>query len=162
MEPNRMIDPATTSDFLAQHRIALIGASANPKSFAATIYCALRENGYDVVAVGRGVDTFAGDACYGELADVPGDIDGAIVMVRKEAAEQAVKQCVSRGVRRVWLFKGLGGPGAVSDEAVRLCRDAGVEVIPGACPLMFLEPVRGFHRFHRALRRLNGSLDRAS
>jgi hypothetical protein len=41
------------------------------------------------------------------------------------------------------------GRGAVSDEAVARCREAGVEVVAGACPFMFDEPVRGVHRLHR-------------
>jgi hypothetical protein len=61
----------------------------------------------------------------------------------------------------VWLFKGAA-PGAVSDEAVQLCRDHNIAVIPGACPLMFLEPVHGVHRVHRALRHANRSLAKAS
>ncbi len=28
---------------------------------------------------------------------------------------------------------------SVSNEAVQLCRENGVEVIPGGCPMMFLE-----------------------
>ena len=58
----------------------------------------------------------------------------------------------------MWLFKGIGGPGALSDEVVRLCEDNGIDVVAGACPLMFLEPVGWFHRLHRSARRHNGSL----
>jgi len=39
-----------------------------------------------------------------------------------------------------------------------MCRDAGIDVVAGACPLMFLDPVKGFHKFHRTLRRMNGSI----
>ena len=42
----------------------------------------------------------------------------------------------SRCAARVWLFKGLGGPGALSDEAVQLCHDNKIDVVAGACPLM--------------------------
>ena len=42
-------------------------------------------------------------------------------------------------------FTGLGA-------AIKLT-EAGVDVVPGACPLMFLEPVGWFHRVHRAARR---------
>lgn len=47
---------------------------------------------------------------------------------------------------------------------VRALTDHGIDVVAGAgaCPLMFLEPVRGAHRVHRALRRANRSLARAS
>ena len=61
----------------------------------------------------------------------------------------------------VWLFKGAG-PGAVSEEALQLCLDHGMSVVAGACPLMFLEPVRGVHKLHRSLRRLNRSVAKAA
>ena len=69
-----------------------------------------------------------------------------------------VHNCPAFQVDHIWLFKGIGGPGAVSDEAVELCRKAHVNVVEGACPLMFLEPVGVAHRVHRGLRHLNGSL----
>ena len=50
----------------------------------------------------------------------------------------------------MWLHKGIGH-GSVSAEAVGLCRLQGVRLIEGACPFMFLDPVRGVHRFHRAV-----------
>ena len=76
-------------------------------------------------------------------------------------ATAVVQQCIECGVPRVWLFQGIGGAGAVSDDAVALCRTHGVEVVAGACPLMFLEPVGAAHRFHRFMRRLNGGVGEA-
>lgn len=78
-------------------------------------------------------------------------------------------QCARRHQRlrrparpRVWLFMGLGGPGALSDEAVQLCHDKGIDVVAGACPLMFLEFVGWSHKLHRMARHLNGSLSRSA
>lgn len=65
---------------------------------------------------------------------------------------------LTRGVPRVWLFRGVGSPGAMCDEAVRACEGAGIDVVAGACPLMFLKPVAPIHQVHSALRRFNGSL----
>ena len=107
-------------------------------------------------------DVVAGDICYPDLGSVPGTIDGVIVMVSRRDSADVVRACVERGVSRVWLFQGLGGPGAVSDEAVRLCEEHGIDVVAGACPLMFLQPVGWFHKVHRAARYFSGSLARAS
>jgi len=157
-----MIDPNMVRDFLAQHRIAVVGVSAASSSFGNTIYRELRSRGYDVVAVNRSTDTAEGDPCYPDVLSVPGTLDGVIVMVKASSAEQVLRDCAERGVKRVWLFRGLGGPGALSKETEALAQELGLEVIPGACPLMFLEPVKGAHRFHRAMRRMNGSLAKAS
>ena len=79
-------------------------------------------------------------------------------MVSKDKSADVVRACAARGIANVWLFKGLGGAGAVSDEPIEVCRDNGMHVVAGACPFMFLEPVAWFHRTHRAVRHLNGSL----
>ncbi len=84
---------------------------------------------------------------------MPDPLDGVVVMVNADAAKRVVEECAARGVRRVWLHRGLGAPGASSEEAVALCREHGIEVVDGACPLMFLEPVRHIHRAHRWLTR---------
>jgi uncharacterized protein len=157
VEVSRMIDPGQATAFLASGRIAVVGASNDPKNFGRTILVALLEHGIDAVAVHPQATTVAGMACYPDLASVPNDLDGVIVMVPKELAAAVVRDSIQRGIPRVWLFRGSGA-GAVSDEAIRLCNDHGIPVIAGACPLMFLEPVRGVHKLHRSLRRVNRSL----
>jgi uncharacterized protein len=157
-----MIDPAAVNEFLSHHRIAVVGASPNPRAFGNVVFRELRAHGYDAVAVNPHHDAVGDQPCYPDLASVPGEVDGVIVMVHRAKAADVVRACASLGVRRVWLFEGLGGAGAVSDAAVGLCRLHGIDVIPGACPLMFLEPVGWFHRIHRVARRANGTLAKAS
>lgn len=157
-----MIDTTTVERFLAGHRIAVIGASDDTASFGRTIYTEMRDRGYDVVAVHPTCATVADDPCYPSLGDVPGDLDGAIVMVGRDPAIDVVNDCVEHHIPKVWLFKGIGAPGSVSDEAIRLCEANGIEVVPGACPLMFLEPVGWAHKVHRGIKHLSGSLSKAS
>ena len=151
------IDTSVVDDFLRLRRIAVVGASDRKENFGNTVYTELRDHGYDVVAVHPSATTVAGDQAFASLADVPGTVDGVLVMVHRDRAADVVRQCVDRGVRSVWLFQGIG-PSAVSDEALALCADHGIAVVPGACPLMFLEPTGLVHRVHRGMRRLNGSL----
>ena len=161
MTGRHVVDTAAAHSFLAQRRRVVVGASDDPKSFGRTIYRALRAQGTDVVAVNSQARTVDAQPCYPDLAAVPGAIDGVIVMVyRDNRAIEVVRDCVERAVPRVWLFKGLGGKGmgAVSDVVVELCHEHGIEVIAGACPLMFLEPVGWDHRVHRSIRRRKGAL----
>jgi predicted CoA-binding protein len=157
-----MIEMATVKEFLAGRRFAVVGASDDDKSFGGVVYRALRDHGYDVVPVNRSSREVAGDTCYPDLASVPGELDGVVVMVNQRAALDVVRDSAARGVHRVWLFKGAGAPGAVSDEAIQLCDELGLAAVAGACPLMFLEPVGWFHRLHRGIRRLGGSLEDAA
>lgn len=141
---------AAIDDFLACDRVAVVGVSRKDQAFANAVYRHLREGGRTMVPVHPEADTIAGDDCAPSIADLPDDIEGVLVMVNADAAVDVVQQCIDRGVPRIWLHRG-SGPGAVSDESVRRCREAGVEVVDGACPLMFAEPVGWFHRLHRAI-----------
>jgi predicted CoA-binding protein len=156
-----VIDPEVANDFLNQRRIAIVGVSEDRNNFARTVYRALRDSGREVVAVNPKCAAIDGDPCFPDLASIPGDIDGVIVMVRHDRAPDVARDVVARGIPRVWFFKGIGGEGSVSEAAVALCAAHGVTVVAGACPLMFIEPVGWFHRVHRAARRANGSLARA-
>jgi len=153
-----MLTTESVDRFLAQPRITVVGASDAKDNFGGAIYRALKAHGHDVVAVNPMAQIVDGDPCYPDLASVPGTLGGVLVMVRAAEAVGVVRECLASQVRDIWLFKGFGGPGAVSDEAIQLCREAGVNAVEGACPLMFLEPVGVAHRIHRGLRRLNGSL----
>jgi predicted CoA-binding protein len=157
-----MLDQATIDRFLAGERIAVVGASDERSSFGRTVYEALRDHGYEVVAVHPSAPTVSGDVAYPDLASVPGRLDGAIVMVGPDRSPAIVRAAALAHVPRVWLFQGLGAKGAASPDAVHLAMDLGLEVVPGACPLMFLEPVGFGHRVHRMIRHANGSFPRTA
>ena len=156
------IDPTAATGFFRLESIALVGASDDKKHFGNAVFHELERHGVHAIPVNPTEATVGGRTCHPSVADVPGQLDGVIVMVNKETAVQVVKECIGRGVTHVWLFKGLAGDGALSDEAVALCHENGIEVIPGACPMMFLEPVQGFHRFHRGMRRVRGAMGHAA
>ena len=156
------VDAAAASTFLRSGRLAVVGASDARDSFGRTVYEELRAHGIDVVPVHPAGGTVAGDPCHPSLLEVPGQVDGAIVMVAAPASVEVVRQVAERGIPRVWLFKGVGGAGASSPQAVDAAVELGLEVVPGACPLMFLEPTGLVHRFHRAVRRARGQLTVAS
>ena len=139
---------AAIDRFLALSHIALVGASRDPKDFSHAVAKQLRDGGRAVHLVNPDTDTIEGEISYRSIADVPDPLGGALIMVPPEAAANAVREAIDRGVISVWLHRGAG-TGSVSVEAVAVCRDAKVDVVDGACPLMFTEPVAWFHRTHR-------------
>lgn len=147
-----MPDRQTIEDFLDQKHVAFVGVSRDSKQFANAVYRRLRDGGrvlYPVNPAAEGAP-LEGDTSYPSLAEVPDPVDGVLIMVPAPLAAGAVQQAVDRGIPRVWLHRGVG-PGSVTPGAVALCREYGIAVVDGACPLMFDEPVRGIHRFHRLL-----------
>ena len=142
----------TIDEFLSRQHLAFVGVSRDPKQFANAVYRRLRDDGRVMYPVNRAEEasTIEGDAAFRRLADVPDPVEGVVIMVPREAEVDLVRQAVARGIPRVWLHRGAW-QAPVSEEAVRLCREAGVAVVDGACPLMFDEPVGGIHRAHRGL-----------
>lgn len=140
---------ADIDDFMAQRRLAVVGVSRNPKKFSNTVFKRLVQDGKTVYAVNSEADTVEGTRCYHSLRELPEPVDGVVVLVKAERAADVVQDAIDAGVKRVWLQRGAG-PGSVSPDAVRLCKEHGVECVDGACVLMWEEPVRGGHRLHRA------------
>lgn len=154
-----MATRAAIDEFLAQDRLALVGLSRDAKSFSHAVYRELVDHGYDITPVNRWADAIVGEPCVRTIADLPDGIGGVIVMVRSAQAAQVVQECADRGITRVWLHKGVGAS-SVSDEAIALCRDRGIAVIDGACPLMFVPHPGLVHRIHRGELHLTGRLPR--
>ena len=143
-----MKTPPSVETFLAGRRIAVVGVSRNRAEAANGIYRRLRELGYEVFAVNPNAGELEGDRAYPDVAALPEAVDGAVVLVPPEAAEGVVAACAQKGIRRVWLHRSFG-PGSVSDAAVALGKELGVEVLAGGCPMMFAEPVDLGHRCMR-------------
>lgn len=152
-----MVSISVIDDFLAQQRLAFVGASHDPKEFSAAVYRELKRHGYELSPVNPHAEEVDGDRCYPSVRDLPPGIDGAIVMVPPAASEAVVQECIDAGIPRIWLHQGAG-PSAATPEAVALCRDHGIEVVDGACPMMFFDDATWFHRLHRWGREKTGHL----
>jgi len=157
-EVSAMTQLAAIERFLSGRRLALVGVSAQPEDFSRLVLQELQRHGYDVVAVNPKLDALDGTRAYGRVQDVPGPLDGAILMTSPRVTSDVVRDCAAAQVPRVWMHRGAGR-GAVSDEAVRFCEDHGIEVIAGECPMMFLSGAEP-HATHAALRCTFGSYPR--
>jgi predicted CoA-binding protein len=150
--------PQAVSEFLSGKRIAVIGVSRSSDQPANLIYRTLRSRGYEVFAVNpAAADTVEGDPCYRDVDALPKPIDGAVIVTPASAAAEVVKACAKAGIPRVWLHRSFG-EGSVSDEAARVGREHGVQVLVGGCPMMYSEPVDFGHRCMRWVLGFGGRL----
>lgn len=146
------------NDFLGQKRIAVAGVSRGGKEAANLIYRKLRDHGYRVYPVNPRAEEVEGDRCYPDLRSVPESLDGVVVATPPAAARDLARECAELGIPRIWMHRSFG-EGSVSEEAARYCREKGITVIPGACPMMYLEPDIG-HRCMRWVLGVAGKLPR--
>ncbi len=69
------------------------------------------------------------------------------MLTNPRVTEQMVQQCVTLGIKHVWMHCLMGtkpglskGNTSVSPSAVEMCKANGIVVIPGTCPAQFLKP----------------------
>ena len=144
-------------EFLSHRRIAVAGVSRATQDAANAIYKRMRQLGFEVFPVNPHADVVEGDRCYHSVAAVPGPIEGVVIVTPPSAAADVVAQCAAAGVPRVWIHRSIGG-GSLSAEAVTACEKAGIAVLAGGCPMMFMEPVDFGHRCMRAFFTWTGKL----
>jgi predicted CoA-binding protein len=133
-------------DFLAQKSIAVVGVSEKRDTGCNLAYTKFKDEGYQVFAVNPHLTSFQGEPCYPDLKSIPQKPDGVFILTNPNVTEIIVRECVDLGVKHVWMHcmlgtkPGLGaGMTSVSAEAVKLCKENGINVIPGACPNQFLK-----------------------
>jgi predicted CoA-binding protein len=153
---------ALVKDFLSQKRIAVVGVSDQRDTGCNLAYRKFKAAGYTVSAVNPRITSFEGDPCYPDLKSIPEKPEGVFILTNPKITEQVVQQCVELGIPRVWMHCLMGTkPGlaasmtSVSTDAVKLCRENGITVIPGACPNQFLKPDFG-HTLMRVMFRTIG------
>lgn len=147
-------------DFLDQKRIAVAGVSRNNRNHPAgnLIYRRLKSSGHEVFAVNPNMQDFEGDRCYPDLRSIPGGVDGVVIITRPETTAQIVRDCEAAGVRHVWMHQSLAKGSSVSSEAVEYCRQHGISVIAGACPMMYGSGVDFGHACMRWFMKVSGKL----
>lgn len=153
-----MAMPQSVAAFLTGKRFAVAGVSRDPKGHVGNaIYKKLRDAGYEVFPVNPAATEVEGVPCYPAIGAIPGEIDGVVLATHPDAAIGVIRQCTDKGVKRVWFHRSFG-QGSVSKPAVAAAHAAGIEVIESGCPLMYIEPVDGGHKFFCRLLSLFGKM----
>ena len=140
-------------DFFKLKTLAVIGASQKKDRFGYSVYSSLKNKNINVYPINIKYSEVAGDLCYPDLMSLPEKADGAIIIVAKKNVENAINDAILTGVKNIWIQQG-----SESAKAIELAKNNDIKLITNKCVLMFAEPVTGFHKFHRSLKKLFGGL----
>src|SRR5690606_18418784 len=132
-------------------KIAIAGVSRNPKKFGHIVLKELVDRGFDVYPVNPDADTIRGHRCYHSVTDLPDDVKHLLIVTPKHQTHAVADDAVSKGIKMVWIQQMSDSP-----EAIKILSDAGIPYISGKCILMFADPVKGPHKFHRFLVKITG------
>lgn len=138
--------------FLGAGRIAVVGVSREAKDFSRYVFRELAARGYDVVAVNPALAEAEGRPCFARVQDVSPPAQAALLLTPPARTEEAVRDCLTAGVRRVWFHRGAGA-GSATPAALALCAANGIDPVRDLCPFMALPDASFGHRLHHLLRR---------
>jgi uncharacterized protein len=139
---------AMINEFMAQKSLALVRSSRNKRISGVNIDKELTVKGYSVAVV-----YLDEEGIGSKLAGLKEPVGGAIIAVPSDQTAKAVQQMVEGKIPRVWMQRG-----SESKSAILLCEEKGISAIHGECVMMFAEPVRSIHAFHRWILNLFGKL----
>ncbi|WCB91805.1 Trans-feruloyl-CoA synthase FCS1 [Baekduia alba] len=133
--------------FFRPRGIAVVGASKRPRSVSARWLQGLRRHGYEgaVYAVNPNYDEVEGFPCVPTLADIPEQIDAAVLTVPGAQVADMLVQCGAKGISGAVVFAaGFGEKGAdgrsAEEELARIADENGVVMLGPNGP--------GFVNFH--------------
>ena len=138
VDPEFSTDIETLRRILADvHVVAVVGLSHNwyrPSNFAAKY---LQDHGYRIIPVNPSYDEVLNEKCYASLAEIPETVDVVDCFRVAEEIPALAKQAVAIGAKVLWTQLGV-----VHNDAARLARDAGLDVVMDRC--MKIEHARLF------------------
>ncbi len=140
-------------DFVACRHLAVVGASRSGKKFGNAAYKELKQRGFDVYLVHPEAKEIEGEPCFANLAELRGRVDGVVISVPLAQVPDVLRDAAATDVHYVWLQQGAESP-----EALALAGELGLNAVGGKCILMYAQPVRSYHGWHRGAMRLFGRL----
>jgi len=146
--------PAQVAEFLSARGIAVAGVSRDHQQPANHIYRKLKESGHEVFAVNPNATQLEGGPSYPDLRSIAQPVEAVVIATHPTVAPEVVRECIDIGIRQVWFHRSFGD-GSVSQEAVRSCKQAGIDCIVGGCPMMYCNPIDFGHRCMRWVLKLS-------
>jgi acyl-CoA synthetase (NDP forming) len=118
---------------LRPRSVAIVGASADPVSVGARVLANLEQIGFPgtIYPVTRRAETIGGRRCVATIADLPDDVDAAVLVVPEAAVADAVASCIDNDIGGVTIFAAgfaeTGAEGAAKqDKIASLARSGGL------------------------------------
>ena len=140
-------------DFIGCKRLSVVGVSRGGKKFGNTAYKELKTCGYQVYIVHPDAKEIDGEICYPDLKSLQGKVDGVLVSVPPKQGMEVLRQAAAIGVGNVWIQQQGQSP-----ELIALGRELNLKLVHGKCILLYTQPVRSYHAWHRAFVKVFGKL----
>jgi predicted CoA-binding protein len=115
---------------LSSHVIAVVGLSSDEMRPSYGVSAYMQRAGYRIIPVNPNETEVLGEKAFARLEDVPEKIDIVDVFRRSIFVKEVVEAAVRVRAKAVWMQEGV-----VDEEAAKLARAAGLEVVMDRCIL---------------------------
>ena len=139
-KPDSQNDPLHMEYFFNPRSIAIIGASTDYRKPGGRSLNALLKGGYSgkIYPINPNVEQIRQIPCYAKLADVPGEIDMAIISTPAQTVFEKLQQCVEKKVKAAVIFtSGFAEAGpegtALQQELTELARKNNLRILGPNC-----------------------------
>jgi acyl-CoA synthetase (NDP forming) len=102
--------------------VAVVGASTDPFKWGNMLLAAIQKSGFegDIYPVNPRAEEILGLKCYGNVRDIPGEIDSALVVVPARFVPGVFEDMVAKGIKgAVVITSGFSETGEEGREAIR-------------------------------------------
>lgn len=137
--------------FLEPKKMAIAGASRDPKKFGGAVFKELKSKGFDLYPVNPNADEIQGVKCYKTVDELPIDVTHLYIVTPKTETQLIVDAALKKGIKMIWIQQKSETP-----DVVKAVEEAGIPLIYKKCIFMFADPVGGPHAFHRFFTKLFG------
>jgi len=111
-------------------KVAVIGASRDPKKYSHKAIKAFQMNGYDVFPVNPNAKTIAGCKCYATFADIPEQVDEVTVYLPPDKTLAFLDELAVYELEHLYL-----NPGSADYEVKKKAEGMGLPIIQ-ACSIV--------------------------
>src|SRR5690554_1583800 len=89
--------------FFRPKSVAVVGASADPAKVGNNVLVNIIDGGYEgaIYPVNPKADVINGKKCYPSLGAIPGEVDLAVIVIKRNLVIPVLKQCAEKNIRAV-------------------------------------------------------------
>jgi len=112
--------------------VAVVGLSPKTDRPSHRVASFLKEKGYKIIPVRPGIKEILEENTYPSISEIPKEIIIDIVDIfrRPQEVPPIVEEAIETGAKVIWMQEGI-----VNEEAAKMARGAGLEVVMDRCML---------------------------
>lgn len=134
--------------FLEQKEIAVVGVSSKKKKFGYYIFEKLNNSGYTTFAVNPKAPVDPDIKFYSSINET-NNASAVVFVTKPEVTNEIIRNGIPPEINHIWIQQGAG-----NEKTKSILTSLKKEFVFNKCIIMYLEPVKGIHKFHKNIDRI--------